>query len=39
MLDWKSPVIFVGFIDEQNCMQIWMGLEMNKENFELLYMG
>ena len=39
MLDWKSPVIFVGFIDKQNCMQILMGLEMNKENYELLYMG
>jgi len=39
MLDWKSPVIFVEIIDEQNCMQILMGLEMNKENYELLYMG
>jgi len=37
MLSWKSPVIFVEFIDEQNCMSFLMGLEMNKENYEWLY--
>ena len=31
MLSWKSPVIFVEFMDEQNCMQILRGLKMNKE--------